>query len=345
MKAPFPYFGGKRTVAHLIWQALGEVKQYVEPFCGSAAVLLACPSPASLEVIGDQSCYVANFWRAVKFRSGEVAGWADYPVSHIDLAARHAWLTQPERVGRLIASLLDPEWPGDAQIAGWWVWGQCAWIGSGWCEKPVQASVGSKKPHVSNAERGVQSQIPHVGDAGMGIQSKIPHVGDAGRVVQGAAATARGEHIRQIMVALARRLEDVRVIHGAWDRCLNMHYGDGGRRAGVLLDPPYAAYERLYRHAEPVAHECAGWAAGNGHARVVLCGHAGDYDDLLPAGWRIVRWSRGRLTYGGGKTTDAEALYLSPACAPVDGEEPLRSVSVQVPDWDDEEYVLTPRVR
>lgn len=333
MKAPFPYFGGKRTVSHIVWQAMGEVKQYIEPFCGSAAVLLACPSPASLEVVGDQSCYVANFWRAVKFRPSEVAGWADYPVSHIDLAARHAWLTQPERVARLVASLLDPEWPGDAQIAGWWVWGQCAWIGSGWCEKPIAlTSTGSK--------------IPHVGDAGRGVQSQIPHVSNAGQGIQAAAATARGEHIRQIMVALAQRLEDVRVIHGAWDRCLNMHYGDKGRRAGVLLDPPYAAYERLYRHATPVAHECARWAAENGHARVVLCGHAGDYDDLLPAGWRIVRWSRGRLTYGGAKTKDMEALYLSPACLPVDGEESLRSVSVQVPDWDEEEdYVLTPRTR
>lgn len=24
----------------------------------------------------------------------------------------------------------------DAQIAGWWVWGQCLWIGSGWCQRP-----------------------------------------------------------------------------------------------------------------------------------------------------------------------------------------------------------------
>lgn len=325
MKAPFPYFGGKRTVAALVWAALGEVKQYLEPFCGSAAVLLACPHPASLEVIGDQSCYLANFWRAVKHRPEEVARFANYPVSHIDLAARHAWLTQPERVGRLIASLLDPEWPGDAQIAGWWVWGQCAWIGSGWCEKPIALGVQSKIPHVSNAGRGVQSQIPHVSDAGMGIQSKIPHVSDAGRGVQGAAATARGEHIRQIMVALAQRLEDVRIIHGAWDRCLNMHYGDKGKRCGVLLDPPYRGYERLYEHAEPVALQVARWAAEHGkQARIALCGHEGDYDEALPAGWRLVRWSRGRLTYGGAKTTTQEAVYLSPACLPVEGEEPVR---------------------
>ena len=39
----------------------------------------------------------------------------------------------------------------------------------------------------------------------------------------------------------------------------------------------------------------------DGH-RIALCGHIGDYD--LP-GWDIMLWSRGRLTYGSSKTTDA----------------------------------------
>lgn len=73
-----------------------------------------------------------NFWRATVHQSQEVARWADYPVSHIDLGARHRWLMdQRERLG---AELQDPDWPGDAKVAGWWLWGQCCWIGSGWCE-------------------------------------------------------------------------------------------------------------------------------------------------------------------------------------------------------------------
>lgn len=43
MKAPFPYFGGKSTVAPIIWKALGQPKHYIEPFFGSGAVLLARP--------------------------------------------------------------------------------------------------------------------------------------------------------------------------------------------------------------------------------------------------------------------------------------------------------------
>ena len=37
MKAPFPYFGGKSSVASLVWDALGQPKHYIEPFFGSGA--------------------------------------------------------------------------------------------------------------------------------------------------------------------------------------------------------------------------------------------------------------------------------------------------------------------
>ena len=34
LKAPFPWFGGKSRVAHLVWQRFGDVANYVEPFFG-----------------------------------------------------------------------------------------------------------------------------------------------------------------------------------------------------------------------------------------------------------------------------------------------------------------------
>jgi DNA adenine methylase len=40
LEAPFPWFGGKRKVASLVWARFGEVVNYVEPFFGSGAVLL-----------------------------------------------------------------------------------------------------------------------------------------------------------------------------------------------------------------------------------------------------------------------------------------------------------------
>lgn len=46
--APFPYFGGKRKIVEAVWSRLGTPKQYIEPFCGSAAMLLAAPRRAEL---------------------------------------------------------------------------------------------------------------------------------------------------------------------------------------------------------------------------------------------------------------------------------------------------------
>ena len=313
--APFPYFGGKRTVAGDVWKRLGSTSQYIEPFCGSAAVLLACPRPAALEVVCDGSGFIANFWRAVKHQPGTVAEWADYPVSHIDLGARHGWLmAQRDRIG---AEMQDPDWPGDAKVAGWWLWGQCCWIGSGWCEwdgnEPVKRDGNGQIPHASNAGMGVQAvgKIPHASDAGRGVQAvgKIPHASDAGR--GSPLLTSCGRTAWVWLHRLADRLERVRVVHGDWSRCLNNHFG--GDDTAVFLDPPYRAYERLYGTASSVADAVEEWARDNAHLRIALCGHRDDYG--LP-GWDAVEWSRGRLTYAGGKTTDSECVWYSPACLP-----------------------------
>ena len=341
MKAPFPYFGGKRSVAENVWKRLGRPTQYIEPFCGSAAILLAAPRPAALEVVCDASGFIANFWRATKHQPAIVAEWADYPVSHIDLGARHRWIIeQRERVG---AALQDPDWPGDAKVAGWWLWGQCCWIGSGWCEweragparrQRREGDTGGREGFgATSAGRGIQAvgRIPHATSAGMGIQAvgKVPNVGDAGRGIQAVGqvphATDAGMGENRLLTScgrtawtwlhrLANRLERVRVVHGDWSRCLNNHYG--GNDTAVFLDPPYRTFEKLYGGAAPVADAVEAWARENAHLRVALCGHRGDYPSLT--GWDAVEWSRGPLTYGGGKTTDEECIWYSPGCLPVE---------------------------
>jgi len=290
-RAPFPYFGGKSRIAGEVWARLGNPVHYVEPFCGSAAMLLANPNPASLEVINDANFYIANFWRCIKFQPEATYIEADYPVCHVDLDARHVWLTNPERVAELRRKLADPEWEGDARIAGWWVWGQCCWIALGWCEG-----------NPTNDSDAVESQIPHISNAGMGIQSQIPHISDAGRGVL------------DWFQHLASRLVRVRVLHGDWSRCLNSNYGDHNGGTAYFFDPPYLKYESLYASGanKPVAAAVADWCKQNekGH-RIALCGHRGDYN--LP-GWSILEWSRGRLTYGSKKTTDEECIWFSPDC-------------------------------
>jgi hypothetical protein len=133
LKAPFPWFGGKSRAAELIWRRLGEVDTYNEPFAGSLAVLLARPHIPRVETVNDLDCYLANFWRALQADPEGVAYYADYPVNETDLHARHQWLVNQAEFQASMKA--DPEF-FDAKIAGWWVWGQCLWIGSGWCSRP-----------------------------------------------------------------------------------------------------------------------------------------------------------------------------------------------------------------
>lgn len=129
--APFPYFGGKSWACEAVWAALGDPVNYVEPFAGSAAILLGRPQCGKIETINDADGFVSNFWRAVKGDAAEVAFHADYPVNEADLLARHSYMVRhlPELLSRLHA---DPFYY-DARIAGWWCWGACNWIGTGWC--------------------------------------------------------------------------------------------------------------------------------------------------------------------------------------------------------------------
>lgn len=304
LTAPFPYFGGKRKIAKEVWARFGEPKQYIEPFCGSAAMLLAAPKVVSLEVIGDANGFIANFWRATKHQPEKVAEWADYPVSHVDLGARHVWLkTQAESLSGM---LNDPDWPGDAKIAGWWLWGQCCWIGSGWC---------SEKKARSARKHNTIGQIPHISGAGMGVHA----IGLASKDTDDAGSqrheylTSAGHVAHKLLRELSARLNRVRIVHGAWDRCLNHNYG--GKNTAIFLDPPYKGYESVYNDGDQcIADLAAKWAAEHSHLKVAICGHIGDY--VLP-GWEILEWSRASTTYGSYKNIDKECVWFSPACLKV----------------------------
>ena len=254
-----------------------------------------------------------NFWRSTIAQPVEVAKAADFPVLHIDLGARHGWLLAQRK--RLAAGLADPNWPGDAKCAGWWLWGQCCWIGSGWCEWEKAAS---QIPHASDAGMGIQAlgQIPHASNAGRGIQAlgKIPHAGNAGMGPDPEMWTSGGRTALVWLRKIAARMERVRVVHGDWKRGLNNHYG--GDDTAVFFDPPYEGFEGLYAsraQSRSVAQEVAAWCRDpeNARLKIALCGHRGDY--VLP-GWSVFEWERKRLTYSGTDTKDNECVWFSPAC-------------------------------
>lgn len=141
LKAPFPSFGGKSRIAPLVWERLSRAsdpaRNFIEPFCFSAAMLLLRPDEPAIETVNDLNCFVANFWRAVQHDPEAVARHADWPVNETDLHARHAWLVRSHEAAEKLEQVRkDPDF-WDARIAGWWCWGACMWIGSGWCEQQL----------------------------------------------------------------------------------------------------------------------------------------------------------------------------------------------------------------
>ena len=323
LQAPFPYFGGKARAATEVWGAFGpDVDNYVEAFAGSAAMLLSAPEGKRVETINDFDGFVANFWRAIAQDPDAVAHHADWPCMEADLEARHAWLIN--RADRLRWQLEDPDFY-DAKIAGWWVWGACNWIGSGWCS--------GTGPHQSNGVRLVDArQLPHL-SAGQGINRQLPHLGNAGRGINRTSDGPRREFIFDWMRRLHERLRDVRVTCGDWSRVLKDSVTTRHGLTAVFLDPPYTKGAMDYGAGGMglgIADAVRDWCQTNGtnaRLRIVLCGHAGEHDALLAHGWHIRTWQARKgyaLTTEATANSASETLWCSPHCiAPTDDPGPL----------------------
>ncbi len=314
LKSPFPWFGGKSKVAPLVWERFGDVPNYCEPFFGSGAVLLARPHDPGIETINDLDCFVANFWRALEHDPDEVALHADWPVNEADQHVRHLWLCSQADFRERMKT--DPDYY-DAKIAGWWIWGQCIWIGSGWCARELP---GRQIPHLGDAGKGINRQRPHLGNAGTGIHRKLPHLGDAGK---GINRTSQSEFLLEYMQDLSARLRRVRVCCGDWSRILGPSPTTKLGVTGVFLDPPYgeeANRAEVYAtDSTSVAADVRKWAIENGSnpdLRIALCGYEGEHE--MP-GWECVAWkaSGGYGSQGEGAGRDnaeRERIWFSPFC-------------------------------
>jgi DNA adenine methylase len=310
-----------------VWRALGRVNNYVEPFFGSGAVLLArpvetwaTPDAPGTETVNDKSRFLANFWRAVSHAPDEVAAGCDWPVNEADLHARHKWLVKrlPE-----LAALLDGEPEAfDAKVAAWWCWGACAWIGSGWCDE------------TRGDEARTAAQVRHLSGGGMGVHRKLPHLGgnhDSGR---GVHSRGRSGVLFDYFAALSARLRRVRVACGDWSRVTGDSVTWRHGVTGVFLDPPYLDGEVQYAAGgagTSLSADARAWAVEAGKRRdmrVVLAGYEGEHD--MPSDWRVIAW-KARGGYGSqrkdgtvNENARRERLYLSPHCV----EQPPRQPSL-----------------
>ena len=314
LKAPFPWFGGKSTVAGIVWKAFGPVTNYVEPFFGSGAVLLGRPEGfTGPETVNDFDGFLANFWRAIKSDPEAVAQFADWPVNECDLHARHAWLVSQRET--LTARLMgDPDF-FDARIAGYWVWGICSWIGSGWCS-------GNGPWIVQDGMLVDRRKLPHLGDAGAGIKRQRPHLWCPMGINR-----KLDETIQEWFRGLSDRLRNVRVCCGDWHRVMGETVTVKHGLTAVFLDPPYADTAKrcsdLYAcDSLSVAHQVREWAIANGNnpkLRIALCGYEGEH--AMPEDWECMVWeAQGGYGNKGSKPNTnrrKERIWFSPACLPL----------------------------
>ena len=317
VKAPFPWFGGKSQASPAVWDALGDVVHYVEPFAGSLAVLLRRPHTANRayhsETVNDTDGLIVNAWRAIQLHPDATAEAASNPVAEADLHARHLALVRWRDTHELEHLMGDPAWCNPT-MAGWWLWGVSCWIGGGWCSgtgpwtaddsgrlvKQGGAGVNRPRPHLSGGGQGVN----HPNAREPGVSRPRPHLGDGGQGVNRPQLRERGTdgnefhpvtmpELRRWFAWLSARLRHVRILNGDWSRCvtrgatktINVGRGKGGV-CGLFLDPPYAdtADRRsdIYAHdSKTVAHDVRAWCIEHGadtDYRIVLAGFEGEHD-------------------------------------------------------------------
>lgn len=306
LQSPYPYFGGKSRVASTVWRRFGSIKNYVEPFFGSGAVLLGRPGWYNgvdwQETVNDKDGFITNFWRSVKHNPELTASYAENPRFESDLHARHMWLvSQKESMTLKLEG--SPDW-FDSKIAGWWCWGLCIHIGGKWCS-------GDGPWVVKDGEL--------VNDHGLtspGITRSRISIGTS-------TGVERDENIEEWFKLLSSRFETVNVLSGDWSRAVTETPTTLQGVTGVFLDPPYSLEagraDDLYAVEDlDIAHDVARWCRDNQAnqlLRIALCGYDVEHD--LP-GWSAFGWkgSAGYSKPGSPSKTNSarEMIWFSPSC-------------------------------
>jgi DNA adenine methylase len=342
-KAPWPYFGGKSTIARETWQRFGDVPSYIEPFFGSGAVLLGRPGWRPdvpwIEKVNDKSGFVSNFWRAVAADPEQVAHYALWPVFENDLHARHIWLVHQKE--DLVEKLEgDPDWY-DAKVAGWWGWVASLHWGGELCAgkgpwKRIEKDGQKRLVRASNSgEPGIRRSIFDSAGSGRGLARWSVYLGNIHAVDNNDnmefAGDGKAGTIKWLQ-ALSHRLCRVQVACGDWKRILTPMSLYCHGLSAIFLDPPYSMLAKrnkgLYEQDDLyVAYAVRQWCIQNGNdpsLRIALAGYRGEGHEILEeGGWTTHNWkARGGYT-GYARSAEnrrgnrrRETIWFSPHCLP-----------------------------
>lgn len=300
IRTPVIWFGCKRRQAPYIWQLLGKVDGYVEPFAGSCAVMLANTNIPRKEVINDIDAFVTNFWRSVQHDHEMVLRSASKISNDLDNVAKKKYLV--ERYADLKEKCSEDFAYFDAQLAGFWLF----------------CNANSLNPSIAKDNVNTRLFISPSG-SGRGFQMTRTSLDPY-------------ESFEEWMHVLCVRFQRVAVLCRDWrdvkgsDYITYFNYGAGKAITGIYLDPPYTKESRVgavYAQEDfDVAADCREWAYDRGDdpaLRIVLSGYQTEFDSL-PAGWRMYDVPRKAGHENFGKTKDkdrarpVEVLVASPHC-------------------------------
>ncbi|WP_431892694.1 DNA adenine methylase [Micromonospora haikouensis] len=119
MKPPIPYFGGKITTGPAIAALFPQHNHYVEPYCGSLAVLLA-KTPSGHETVNDLDGALMTFWRVLRDQPADLARvCALTPHSRAEHTACHDLAGDDLEVARRVFVQLSQGRAGARKRTGW----------------------------------------------------------------------------------------------------------------------------------------------------------------------------------------------------------------------------------
>ena len=135
-----PWFGGKRTLAPRIVEELGPHRFYVEPFCGSMAVLLAKPE-ATTEMVCDLHGDLVNLGQVIQ-----------HPVDGPRLyrRLRRCWMSEAEHA-EAKRRMAEPFRPGVSRAFDYFVF---SWMGRNGVSGTVTSNVTFARRFTPNGGQG-----------------------------------------------------------------------------------------------------------------------------------------------------------------------------------------------
>jgi DNA adenine methylase len=142
MRPPFGYFGAKTAIAEEIAALLPAHQHYVEPYCGSLAVLLA-KRPSLMETVNDIDRDIVTFWRVLRDHPADLErACALTPHSRAEYADAYEPASDEIEQARRVWVRLTQGRSGTLQRTGW-----------RFSENPTPAGHSAKTSHVATYVR------------------------------------------------------------------------------------------------------------------------------------------------------------------------------------------------